>query len=246
MLENAILKRTDPFEILFFWAMRIESFKNKSELLLIFVCVGAFVSKSSGQIVAFLPLTCRQPDILNATITSALTSNEISSQNVTISLSLYDSCIDSIALFDLVDILFNKVLSTFAVIGPYNSIFCSSFGNLASINNVPIVSWNCQKPSNTGQQKLPMMLNVGPSGKDAAAFVVNLLFYFKWQYVSILSSSVDPYRDQATEINYAINVIPVLGVFEFMEVANQMSLSDAKIKLNLIKMHGKSKGTILI
>lgn len=227
--------------------MRIESLHNTSELLLIFVCVGTLASKSiNGQIVAFLPLTCRQLDILNATITLAVTSNQISSQNATINLSLYDSCIDSIALYDLVDILFKKAHSTFAVIGPYNSLFCSSFGNLASINNVPIVSWNCQRQSNIGQQKLPTMLNVGPSGKDIAAFVVNLLFYFKWQYVSILSSSVDPYRDQAAEINNAINVVSVLGVFEFMEVTNGLSLSDANVKLNLIKMHGKSKGTILI
>lgn len=224
--------------------MRIENLQNTLELLLIFVCVGTFAFNSiNGQIVAFLPLTCRQPNILNATITSAVTSNQISSQNVTIGLFLYDSCIDSIVLFDLVDILFKKVHSALTVIGPYNSLFCSSFASLAGINYVPIVSWNCQR--NSGQKNLQMMLNVGPSGKDIAAFVVNLLFYFKWQYVSILSSSVDPYRDQATEINYAINVVPVLRVFEFMEVANGLSLSDAEIKLNLIKMHEKSKGTIL-
>lgn len=212
-------------------------------LLIVMLSTSASGSRIDGRIVVVLPLSCSYPGLINATLEAAIAAGESRVRSLSLAILVYDSCLELVALSDMVAILLNSSQTVTAIVGPGKSALCSVFGNLATMRTIPLVSWTCLSRSDSGQASFPTLLNGGPSGKDTAALIVSLLFHFQWQYVSILLSSTNPFRDQATEINIAINTNPTLGVYEYIEIVSGLSLADATTKLMLIKDHNKSKGT---
>lgn len=228
--------------------LRFSTVSTLTEILLIvsttLQTTSASAQKIDGRIVVVLPFSCNNPTVINATLAAAIAVGESRVRNLSLAISVYDSCSELVALSETVTVLLNTSQTVSAIVGPGKATLCTVFEQLATMRTIPLVSWNCQSRSESNQASFRTLLNGGPSEKNTAAVIVGLMFYFRWQYIGIFLSSADPFRDQATEINIAINTNPVLGVYEYIEVVSGLSLGDATARLKLISTHTKSKGTM--